>query len=726
MVMLSSSGRDASLQVAAGIKFSLSSIFRRPDSWNTRIIPDPSMLRKFVRDRNCRPVLRGILESLLHYLTEHLPKWSTRNRNLEELVSGRNTENKECPKPKTKTSMKETEHQTSSTMVQIPEELQVTPGKTSETSSKVPEKHLLDPRKNRLTKHGEDQRGEDLIPRRLTTFQLLQSKFLKSTPKPAMTHQREVGTLTSGRGVAGKGNHNQDSRRDSKREHGLKRGGGSVKDMVAKFAMAEQKERGLNMVKKQSIKPNLIGKGVLSSLMEKFETMATVCKGSDLKCSHEKESSGGVKVASSVKEKIACHESGQQQGKSRTDRPKSKSHHQGNQITSVQQKRPEETVNMLTNTNSNLLDKKDHLKAEQMVQQPSDQKADSHCSFICVSGQLSDNNVKDWLRSDESQRVTDRLKYARLELLCFTSVTEWSPPEPHRLLPQVETPLQWHVATIMTRSSVLSTCVDSSPKQYQQEETQPEPSEKVPNLNKDICHEALQNSDNKAVEDSTVTLQKRLPKYVIPRVYQRGPDRTNSSQSTPDQRTVKTPLVAHPLSHLETSMEDVDSCCPNDTRHLFITKKEPTETKTQGYSKETKEPERKLPPSQLEMSMTALNSPDEDVDTCPPNDTRRHFITEKKPTETETQGRCKEIREEKENVTLMDQRDVDEMQQRFRLPADAAFDDKETFAVTLTDIKPEREMPKQKPKYTTINYGDPSVKQVYKPKIIRFTDTFTF
>ncbi|KAG7222382.1 hypothetical protein INR49_016337 [Caranx melampygus] len=56
------------------------------------------------------------------------------------------------------------------------------------------------------------------------------------------------------------------------------------------------------------------------------------------------------------------------------------------------------------------------------------------------------------------------------------------------------------------------------------------------------------------------------------------------------------------------------------------------------------------------------------------------------------------------------------MQQSFRLPEDAAFDaafkDKETFAVTLTEVKPERERPKQKPKYTTINYGDPSVKQV--------------
>lgn len=32
----------------------------------------------------------------------------------------------------------------------------------------------------------------------------------------------------------------------------------------------------------------------------------------------------------------------------------------------------------------------------------------------------------------------------------------------------------------------------------------------------------------------------------------------------------------------------------------------------------------------------------------------------------------------------------------------------------------------QRAKYTSINYGDPAVKQKYKPKVIRFTDTFTF
>ena len=41
-------------------------------------------------------------------------------------------------------------------------------------------------------------------------------------------------------------------------------------------------------------------------------------------------------------------------------------------------------------------------------------------------------------------------------------------------------------------------------------------------------------------------------------------------------------------------------------------------------------------------------------------------------------------------------------------------------------LKNDREKQNARPKYRTMNYGDPSVKQAYKPKIIRFTDTFTF
>lgn len=718
--------------MAAGIKFCMSSIPRRPDSWNTSISPDASMLRKLIRDRNCRPVLRGILESLLHYLTQDLPKWSTGHRNLEKpgsaIVAERDIRNKDFPE-RTETSMKQTQLQTSCTMVQLPEEHQMTQGKTAETSSNILTKCLLDPRKEILqSRCGGNQRTGDLIARRLTTFQLLQSKFIRSTPKPPITHQREVGTLSSSRGVAGKMNHSQDSEHDmhkkdrAKKEQGVKRGG-SVKDMVAKFAMAEQKERGLNMLKKQPIKPKLTGGGtLLSSLMEKFETMANVCKGSDLKCSH-KRSSGGVKVTSSVKEKVACHERGQQQLVELTDRKqnqhklmKSKSVGQQlrrNPITNGQEQIPEQAVNVLTNINSNL-EEKNYLKAEQMGQmgdKTSDQKGDSQYSLKHAV--------------DEIQCITTRLKYGCLELLCFTSLTEWSLPEPCRLFPQVEASLNCSVATIMTCSTVWSTCVDSSPKQYLHE-TKPENSEQIPNVKTDSPHGALQNShsestagdpgavvtegtvktkmeglstetghdpmENKAVEDPKPprTIHRGLPRFVIPRVYrldyQQDPDETNSSsQSAPDQETIA-PLVA-------------------------------------------------IPPSQSDTSMTALNTASmtretsQDIDAYPSNDINLHAITKQKPAEAKLQEKDKEAGEEKEEITLLDIKDTN-MQHSFRVSEDtankAAFDDSKTFAVTLPEIKPERDKPKQRPKYTTINYGDPSVKQKYKPKIIRFTDTFTF
>ncbi|XP_034427206.1 protein ADP-ribosylarginine hydrolase-like protein 1 isoform X2 [Hippoglossus hippoglossus] len=162
----------------------------KPDSWNTIISPDAGMLRKLIRDRNCRPVLRGIFESLLHYLTQCLPRRSTVNRNLEKPESGtgaaRNT-TKDCPGQRTRGSMKHSQLQTNCTMIQCPEEDQKTQRNT-ETSSKIFKKCWSDPGRDRLP----SRCGEDLVSRRLTTFQLLQCKFTRSTPKPPITHQREM------------------------------------------------------------------------------------------------------------------------------------------------------------------------------------------------------------------------------------------------------------------------------------------------------------------------------------------------------------------------------------------------------------------------------------------------------------------------------------------------------------------------------------------------------
>lgn len=736
---------------ATGIKFCMSSILCRPDSWKTSISPDASMLRKLVRDRNCRPVLRGILESLLQYLTQDLPKLSTRNRSMEKpgssIVTERNTRNNDCPNEKTQSSMKQTQLQTNGTLVQLSEEGKISQGKIAENSTKITDEEQSDPQKDRLSsKYGGDKTTGDLITRRLTTFQLLQSKFTRSTPKPSISHQREVGTLPSSRGVGGHVNHSQDSERDMpkmhKREQGLKNVA-NVKDMVAKFAMAEKKEQGLKTVKKRSTKPRLIRRGIfLSSLMERFETMATVCKGSDLKCSHEK-SSRGVKVRNNIKEKVECHERGKQQVVDETVHKqnqcmsmKSKSIGQqlkGNQIVIGQEQRSEQIVVILTKVYSNEKGT-NKLKAEQKGQtedQPSDQKADSDSSLK----QMMDDNDKGWQLGkydeiqttvDETHCVTNRLKYGRPELLCLTSVTEWSFPDPYRLFPQVEAPLSWRMATITTSSPVLYTCVDSSPKQYLQE-IKPVTSENMLNMKKDSPHGAPQYSHIKSAADEastivrestlkpkieeifedrahgpmgystiedpnllkTITIERRLPKHVIPRVYrfdyQQGADHTDSSSQS----------TAHP-----------------DTITALVA----------------------IPPSQSDSSMPALNpvllrmENILDSDPYPPNGITLDTIINGKPAEAKAQEKDKEAREEKE-VAQVDMRDSN-MQQTLRLSEHTAsktgLEDSETSAVTLPEIQTEREKPKERPKYTTINYGDPSVKQTYKPKIIRFTDTFTF
>ncbi|KAF3686567.1 [Protein ADP-ribosylarginine] hydrolase-like protein 1 [Channa argus] len=529
----------------------------KPDSWKTSISPDANMLRKLVRDRKCHPVLRGIFESLLHYIMQDLPKWSTRNQSLEKsefgIVAEIDTRNKDCPKGRTETSMKHL--QPSCTVLQLPEEHKMTELKTAETSSKMPEKHQSGPKKDRLlSKYRGNKKAGGLIPQRLTTFQLLQSKFTRSTPKTFITYQREVGTLSSIK-VAGNVNYSQGNEHDVQKRDRAKRdprlkNTGSVKDMVAKFAVAERKERGLNVIK-EPIKPRLIGRGIfLSSLMKRFETMATV-----------------------------------------------------------------------------------------------------------------------------------------------------------------EDPFLWYVATI-TCCPVVYTRVDSSPKQYLRK-IKAAASEKILNLKKDspckashskpaagepsiviedtvspktegIFEEKFHDQmDNSTVEDPdtlrAVTIQRIMPKYVMPHVsrcdYQQGLERTYSfSQSTPQ------------LDAISPSQSDTSMCPLN----LVLMKMENVQ----------------------------------DFDLYPPSDITHHIKNKGDPTEVKAQEKDKEDREKKVEIKETN------TQQNVRLSEDnvstAGFEVSKTSAVTLPEIQPEAEKPKQRPKYTTINYGDPSVKQTYKPKIIRFTDTFTF
>ena len=694
--------------MATGNKSCMSSILHRPDSRKASFIPDAGMLRKLVRDRNCRPVLRGILESLLHYLTQNLPKWTTRTGHPDkpesEILVERNTN---WPDQRFEASINQT--QTSCTVSKHPGEHETKQIKTAESSSKIPEKCWSELQKDKPR----DQRAGDLIPRRLTTFQLLQSKFIRSTPKPPMTHQREVGTLSCSRGMAGNVKHCQDNehyihKKDRTRtEQGLKRGG-SVKDMIAKFATAEQKEKGEKMMMKtEPVKPRLIRRGILlSSLMEKFETLATVCKGSDLKCSHERPSEG-----SNIEQRVACHESWRQETTDQTvhkqsDRKSVRQQLRADQTTNEQEQRPQQVK-----VHSNL-EEENHCKAEQKSQ-TGEECPDRQTEGLLkhVKAQVYDEDVKE-RRSGENgaihieTSVTKKLKYGHLELLCITSVIESSFPEPNRFLPQVEAQVSWHVATITTSPPVWSTCVDSSPKQY-------EPSESShTNLKAEVPHSSLQYFDressssesaaevgngrctllpeterlstytgcmameNRATEDldptKAVTIQRGLPKYVIPRVFR------CDYPHTVDDQTDFFPQSA-----------------PNSETTTLLPP----------------------PPPQLDTSSAAAFNIE--LGTCP-NIKPKEKPTERKPLEKEGDAG--------EKVAPADINDTN-VPQSFTLSEDmtsvAAFEDSKTSAVMSPNIQPERDR-KQRPKYTTISYGDPSVRQTYKPKTIRFTDTFTF
>lgn len=672
----------------------MSSVLHRPNSRKTSNSPDASMLRKLVRDRNCHPVLRGILESLLHYVTQVLAKWTTRNWHLEkpgpDIVVERNID---WPDKGAGASIELTQIKTSCTIDKFP-------GKHSH-----PQTDPL-PRRNAGA-----ERTSELKPRRVTTFQLLQSKFIRSTPKPPITHQREVGTLSSCRGEADLSSEpNMFIKNQIRKEQGLKKGG-SVKDIVAKFAMAEHREKGQNMLKKQPVKPRLIGRGIiLSSLMERFESVATVCKPSDLKCSHESPSRR-VKVTSNVKQRVAFHEKWHQQVAEQTD-PKQKLHKQiksktvgmwfqGNKISKGQEERPEQNKEILARSESNL-EEENNLKAEKMRQisdKHSTLSTESQSSVKHMKPEACDKDVKSWRSEEygdiqtpaEETGITNMLKHGHLELLSFTSVTESMFPEPYRLLPKVEAQMKWHVGTIMTCSPVWSTCVESSPKLHPVESSEktsepaPVPDERSPQTDGLSTNTCCNSMENQAAEDGNLTKAKTVPKgpprFLIPRVH-----RLNFHQLVADRTDSFPLLTSHP-----------ESINPPDA-------------------------------SLLPLSETSMDACDTGRVTCPPIHTKEQ-ISQTKTEEEEPEVKPQAKGEDAKDLTSVVIKDTN-MPQSFRLSDEIAnqaeFKGSKPSVLTSTKIHPEGHHQKGRPKYTTINYGDPSVKQTYKPKIIRFTDTFTF
>lgn len=718
----------------------------------TRIHPDACKMRKLIRDPNCRPVLRGILESLLKYLTEDLGKRTPRNA--------------EGPDLRRDTYMKT---------------------KTSE---------------GKFQKSGG---AKDQKCRRLTSFQLLQSKFLKSSPKPFTSHQREVGTLSSGRGAP---RHDEDTKRDqTKRPQGPKRRS-SVKEIVAKFAVAERKEQQLQTQKKQ---PKLAGRGILlSSLVETFENVATVRKKSDFKFSHGKIYGG---VPSAVRETVARLEGEKQRASDATVKPLKQTK------TTGRDPGLDRAENVFTKVN--WTDETDPRE-------------------ICSSSnQASADFSKIQTASNEAESPEKTLKNGRQELLPSASVSEWSPPEPRRVLLHEELPLTWNIATIVTCSPVLSTCVDTFPEEHLQEASDSpnldkrtdgpcedlesssricSPVSESPNLEKRtdgpckdlesssrICSPVSKSPNlDKRIDDPfeetksysrTCSVLQFSPEEHLwepsespnldKRAYDPCKDLESSSRTCPpvqsrsvdpsleehlrkpsespnqDKRTGKT--TVDPLDMLELSSRSCSPVCSRCVDSSFDKRTEnpPEDLESSSATGESfiKTPETKLKPSE-DAGSEDLNLPGSgpqgfsipcQISPSSQSEPTRlleshHHMTDLGPVFKTLEhlqdvgsynscciskpGTTKEKSKENASETVEKGKGLENgdfgTPQSFRLSVEAtgndAFKDR---GLSVTRFQLGRDI-KQKPKYTTINYGEPSVKQTYKPKIIRFTDTFNF
>lgn len=555
----------------------------RADSQRARNAPDAGILRRMVRDCSCHPVLRGVLGNLLCYLTLDLPAHS-------------------------------------------PDHAQHLPGE----QEKIKDKTERSPETSRGATSG------DLVPRHLTTFQLLQSKFMRSSTKAPISHQREVGTLSS-RGASG-------DRRNSKgkepeRQNQTRRGqghrsGGSVKDMVARFAMVGQKEKEGKAQKDQPPKPRLSGRGnVMTSLMERFQTVAAVSRGS---------AAAQVRLPTDVKQMVAVRERRQRGGSDHNVRRQNQPRKTKTQLglkgqggSSGREQGPGlRTPGTKSDTGKN------HLKHSH--QDPEDQ---------CPAKAIKHQSCKK-PRSEEAN-VIIQLKYGRLEVFCIKSVTETLLPEPYKLLPQVEGQMRCHVGTITTSSPVWSTCVHHPPKLYQAK-----PTENISSFNP-LSEE---NSQNPPESGPGPQME---PTYLIPRVHRFTIPEEGQNHAGSFQRPAA------------------------DSEDVFLNIAQPE----------------------------YLDGSDAGRPACPPS-TNRQIL---QVTIKEDQPQGKRAGEPTPAAT-----EDTNTQQRALTKAEAAAEDGPIPPLSPSEGQCEADEQKFRPKYKTINYGDPSVKEAYKPKVIRFTDTFTF
>lgn len=507
--------------MAVRVKVCLSFIFYRANCHRASNSPDAGLLKKLVRDRNCRPALRGILETLLHYLTQILPKRTINNQPTEKPELEAAVQN-EMRRPGQRAVVSKQQTQ----LIVEPAIVHFSPN-------------------NRLP----DRPVGDCIPRRLTTFQLLQSKFMRSNPQMPITHQREVGKLNCFRGMTDL-KHGQSSdfsvrKNQTRRGHGTNRAA-SVKDIVAKFALAEQKETGESLVKKQPIPPRRISRGtVLTSLMAKFEGMVTQCKGRDFSCLYESPSQE-VKVTNRRKtgvdrqhQQISDQTVAKLETKEKEKQVISESTEVWIEGSSIQrqQERPELAKEMTTKISTN--QEENMILAENCF----NHKAESQCLLHTMRPQSSEKDIK---RCTPEKGMIRNLHYEHEELIRSESVIENPPPEPCRAATQLEGKMNVHVGTITTCSPLWSKCVHSIPRLYSAETTgglRKDHNDGLKSKNHTVGK--IEGEDINAAKSETTP--RRLPKLLIPRVQRTSPHINSLHQSEPHFENVNPSITVQQL-----------------------------------------------------------------------------------------------------------------------------------------------------------------------------------
>ncbi|XP_056463389.1 uncharacterized protein LOC130403199 [Gadus chalcogrammus] len=252
----------------------------KPQSKDRSTSINTNLLKKMIRERTCYPEVRGVLESLLHYLTQEVRTLARREVDINQGLMPTSAANR---KGTVKMSESVVNHTPAETLVESKKHSQ---GESDTTWAQSPKRQVfMGPADVRA---GGRRAGEPK-QRRLTAFQLLQAKFMRTTSKQVASHQRQVGALhcdLRGRGACGTPERQTavfGSETNQPKQKQCKKKGSNVKDMVARFARAEEKEKGVNIQGKLPIKARLIHRGpLLSSLMERLETVSIMQRKGDL------------------------------------------------------------------------------------------------------------------------------------------------------------------------------------------------------------------------------------------------------------------------------------------------------------------------------------------------------------------------------------------------------------------------------------------------------------